>query len=137
MTGSPAKQVNCGGIVSYPLIPPNGWDPHPDYRWATLLDPFPAGDQDYALRFRAQIRGHSDVELAIREGGRTCVIKTFKAGSSIREEFTFSTRSRAHLYILMRFVEPAEPNRLIIDELAISPYRAPLARAGHLTVGTP
>jgi hypothetical protein len=60
--------------------------------------------------------------------------KTFKAGSRICEEFAFSIKKRNRLYILMRFVEPAEHNRLIIDALAMTPYQASLAQAGNLTI---
>ncbi len=134
VTGSRAKQVNRGGIISYPLITPNGWDIHPEYCWATLMDPIPVGEHDYALRFRAEIHGDSDIELVIREGGRTHLTKTFKAGSRICEEFAFSIKKRNRLYILMRFVEPAEHNRLIIDDLAMTPYQASLAQAGNLTI---
>jgi hypothetical protein len=135
VTGVPAQQVNSDGIVSYPLIPANGWDNHPEYRWATLLDPVPAGKHDYALRLQAEIPGDSDIELAIREGGRTCLLKTFKAGASIREEFAFSIGNKTRLYILMRFMDPAEKNRLVVNELTISAYESALARAGNLTVG--
>lgn len=134
VTGRLAKQVNCGGVISYPLITPNGWDNHPEYRWATVMDPIPVNNHDYALRFRAEIHGDSDIELAIREGGRTHVIKTFKAGTRIREELTFSIKKRNRLYILMRFVEPAEHTRLIIDELAITPYQAALAQTSNLMI---
>ena len=133
--GSAAKQVNCGGIVSYPLIAPNGWDHHPEYRWATLMDPIPVDKHDYALRFRAALHGDSDIELAIREGGRTSVLRTFKAGTSIREEFAIPIRRRNRLYVLMRFMNPTERNHLIIEELTITPYEATLAAAGNLTVG--
>ncbi len=134
VTGRSAKQVNSGGVISYPLIAPNGWDNHPEYRWATLVDPMPVGNHDYALRFRAEIHGDSDIELAIREGGRTHVMKTFKAGTRINEEFAFSIEKRNRLYILMRFVEPAEHNRLIIDKLSITPYQASLTKTGNLAV---
>ena len=135
VTGARAQQVNSDGIVSYPLIPANGWDNHPEYRWATLLDPVPAGKHDYAVRLQAEIHGDSDIELAIREGGRTCLQNTFKAGASIREEFTFSISNKTRLYILMRFVDPTEHDGLIIKELTISAYESALARAGNLTVG--
>lgn len=137
VTGTPAPQVNRGGVVSYPLITPNGWAPHPEYSWATLMDPFPAGQHEYALRLRARIVGSSDVELAVRAGGRTCVAKCFKAGTRVGEEFTFPVPDKTRLFVLMRFTDPAESNRFIVDELTVTPYQTPLARAGNLAVGGP
>ncbi len=134
--GGSAKQVSCEGIVSYPLIPTNGWANHPEYRWVTLMDPIPVGHHDYAIRIRAKIIGDSDVEIAIREGGLTRMTKTFKAGTNIIEEYAYTITARNRLYILMRFIEPAEHNRFIIDELKVTPYQARLAQAGNLMVGT-
>jgi len=137
VNGVTAKQVNLDGVVSYPLIPTNGWEPHPEYRWATLIDPFPAGRHDYALRIRARITGNSDVEFVVREGGRTCVAKTLKAGTTLVEEFAFPVPNKTRLFVLMRFTDPSESSRFIVDELTVTPYQASLARAGNLTVGGP
>lgn len=135
VSGHRALQVNTGGRISYPRIESNGWGEHPEYRWATLMDPLPVGGHDYALRIKAEVQGTSDIELAVRVGGVTRIQRGYKAGAHIDETMAFSVGARTRVYILMRFVDPAEEDRLLISSLEFSPFVEKLAHLGHLSYG--
>jgi hypothetical protein len=118
-------------MISVPHLMPNDWE-NRDISWATLVTPFPSSRGKLAIHYRGELSGDSGVELVIREGRHTKIMKHYEKGSVIDEIFTFDVNQRGFIYILVRF--PGDHGELKSRELRISPYSERLLDRGDLVL---
>jgi len=112
--------------ISAPHLPVNDWQGR-EYRWATIVPPFPAGKGQRAVLIDAEAKGPGGATIAIREGNITHVEREFPADSRIVEVFDVAVRGQGDLYLLVRLAG----GDFINHRTAVSPFTTDLLkRAG-------
>jgi len=128
-----AAPAHAENVIAYRELGCNDWEQR-DYRWATLVRPFPARRGWRVLSLAAQLEGDAAAEFVIREGAHTLVSKKYLPHALIRDVFTFQTQQRGLLYCLVRLEGQAGAWRSGV--LGISAFDPTLQAQANLTLPT-
>ena len=128
-----AAPAHADNVIAYRELGCNDWDQR-DYRWATLVRPFPARRGWRVLSLAAQLEGDAAAEFVIREGAHTLVSKKYLPHAAIRDVFTFQTYQRGLLYILIRL--EGREGSLQTGVLGISAFDPAFQKQADLTLPT-
>lgn len=132
--GDPIKNVTARDLgelvsdewLSAPHLPANDWEDR-DYRWATLIPPFQARRNLWAVRMDIEVKGETGASLAIREGDLLHEEIDLSPGH-VQKNFFLQAQGRGDIYILARLHDQTE--KWITHEIAITRVSDPFLRVG-------